>query len=222
MLPVKYNWKHNSWTIPERAWSRPLRWAGFDPLADFRALLWSRWLDSAELDCLPFAGARTAPLQDIAALLRGDVDLREVHRLAALFALLDWQEQGDQKVLVGSSEESSDAAVVSPAYAALRLWLELGIRPAPDSRPPRDGQVVRLLTIGKPEQVERATALALSRLRVDGLPWDEDPRPTGKAVPQFDVKIRSHEAALLSVAVMVPIADEDKLKLSRRLWVPKK
>jgi CRISPR-associated protein Csx17 len=228
MLPVQYDWEQKTWTVLDQqeeslGWGkkrrvrfRPLRWAGLDPLGDLRALLWLRWLDSAETDRLPFAGARYAFFDDIAALLRGEVDIREVHRLAGLFALLDWQ---DQKPADGH-KGSCDAPTIPPAYAALRLWLELGIRPAPDARPPRDGQVVRLLTIGEPEQVQRAAALALSRLRVDGLPWPKDPRPTGKAVARFDVSISSQEARLLAPTLLVPIAEQDKLILSRRLWVP--
>lgn len=216
MLPVQYDWDGRKWRIPDPPPSRALRWSGLDPLGDFRALLWCRWLDSAELGYLPFAGARCASLDDVAALLRGEVDIREVHRLAALFALLEWQSQPAARAHGGSA----DAAAVPPAYAVLWLWLELGIRPAPDSRPPREGEVVRLLNIGQPAQVERAAMLALSRLRVDGLPWNKDPRPMGKAVARFEPRIPSREAALLAIAVMVPIAEQDKLALSRRLWVP--
>lgn len=216
MLPVRYDWAARSWRAPDPPPSRPLRWAGFDPLADFRALLWYRWLDSADLDRLPFAGARCASLEDIGALLRGEVDVREVQRLAGLFALLNWQNHAPAHGHRGSG----NAAVVPPAYAALRLWLELGIRPAPDSRPPHDREVVRLLNIGQPEQVKRAATRALSRLRVDGLPWDEEPRPMGKAVARFEPTIPDVEAALLGVALMVPIAREGAIALSRRLWVP--
>ncbi|MGC8874676.1 MAG: hypothetical protein ACP5SI_09575, partial [Chloroflexia bacterium] len=216
MLPVRYSWNGRQWVLPDRPRSRPLRWSGLDPFGDFGRLLWSRWLDSSELDQLPFASARHASLEDIASLLRREVDIREVHRLAGLFALLDWQDQNPWDERKGSCQPTA----VPPAYAALRLWLELGIRPAPDARPPRDGHVVRLLTIGEPAQVERAAALALRRLRVDGLPWDEDPRPTGKAVAHFETKIPSDEVARLVVAVIVPIGEEDRLALSRRLWVP--
>ncbi|MGC8730914.1 MAG: type I-G CRISPR-associated protein Cas8g1/Csx17 [Halothiobacillaceae bacterium] len=216
MLPVQYSWDGRRWVVPDPPPSRPLRWSGADPLGDFATLLWSRWLDSSELDQLPFEGARHASLEDVVSLLRGEVDIREVHRLAGLFALLGWQ---SQEALVGGGTFREPTAV-SPAYAALRLWLELGIRPGPDARPPRDGEVVRLLAIGEPAQLEYAAALALRRLRVDGLPWDEDPRPTGKAVAHFEAKIPSHEAARLAVSVIVPIREEETLALSRRLWVP--
>lgn len=217
MLPVRYDRATGSWRAPDPPPSRPLRWAGLDPPADFKVLLWYRWLDSADLDRLPFQGARCAPLEDIAALLRGEVDVREVHRLAGLFALLDWQNGDPDTCQPGAS---GSVATVPPAYAALRLWFELGIKPAPDSRPPRDGEVVRLLSIGQAEQARRATARALSRLRVDGLPWDEEPRPMGKAVARFEPVVPDAQAARLAVALMVPIARKDMIALSRSLWVP--
>jgi CRISPR-associated protein Csx17 len=216
MLPVKYDWTTGLWRVLDPLPSRPLRWAGLNPLADFRNLLWYRWLDSADLDRLPFAGARCASLGDIVALLRGEVDVRRVHRLAGLFALLDWQNHVPSRV----PERQGDAATMSPAYAVLRLWFELGIHPSLDLRPPRDGEVVRLLCIGQTEQAQHAVARALSRLRVDGLPWDEDPRPRGKAVARFEPRFSEVEAARLSVALLVPIAKEDNRALARRLWVP--
>jgi CRISPR-associated protein Csx17 len=196
--------------------SRSRRWAGLDPIGDFQALLWSRWLDGAELPSLPFVGARAASLDDVAALLRGEVSVREVHRLAGLFALLDWQpSQATDHV-----EPSGGTMSVPPAYVALRLWLELGIKPPLDSRPPQDANVARLLSLGGREHVERAAALALSRLRVNGLPWTTDPRPTGKAVARFHAEIPPDEAARMALAVMIPISRKDTLELSRRLRVP--
>jgi CRISPR-associated protein Csx17 len=211
MLPVRWDWKSNAWTVPETPPSRSLRWAGLDPLGDFKDLFWSRWLDSAELPRLPFAAARFASFDDIAALLRGDVNVRDVHRLAGLYALLDWQSLGTGR---------GAGVPVPPSYAALRLWLELGIDPPSDLRPPRDGAVARLLSLGSASQVERAVALALARLRVDGLPWSTDRRPTGKAVARFAATIPGDEAARMALAVLVPTSKDDTFALSRRLWVP--
>ncbi len=217
MLPVQYAWQSSRWVVPDPQPSRAARWTGADPLSDARELLWSRWLDSAAIARLPFAGARNAPLTDIIALLRGEVDAREVHRLAALFALLGWPGVGAADPISPSPEEMS---AVSPAYASVRLWLELGIHPRPDGRPPRDGQVARLLSLGSPAQVARASELALSRLRSDGLPWNTEPCPTGKGVARFRAMLAPEEAARFGLAILVPISREDTLALARRLWVP--
>ena len=142
------------------------------------------------------------------------MNVREVHHLAGLYALLDWQSSEPERV-------KSDAGVtLPPTYAALRLWLDLGIAPPSGSRPPRDGAVARLLSFGGARQVERSVALALARLRVDGLPWSTDPRPTGEAVAHFAAAIAGDEAARMALAVLVPISKDDTLALSRRLWVP--
>lgn len=217
MLPVRFRWDARAWAVPESPPSRSTRWAGLDPLGDFRELFWSRWLDGAELPRLPFAAARFASFGDIAALLRGDVDVREVHRLAGLYALLDWHNNPGVDPIAKPSELSTP---VPPAYAALRLWLALGVNPLPDSRPPRDGAVARLLSLGSASQVQRAFELALRRLRVEGLPWSTDPRPTGKAVARFRATIPGDEAPRMVLAVLVPISEDDTLVLSRRLWVP--
>lgn len=213
MLPVR--WSGQAWTVPEPLPSRSLRWAGLDPLGEFKELFWSRWLDSADLPRLPFAAARFVSFDDIVALVRGDVSVRDVHRLAGLYALLDWQSLGP-----GQAAASGAPVPVPPAYAALRLWLELGIEPPSDSRPPRDGAVARLLSLGSASQVERAVALALARLRVDGIPWSTDPRPTGKAVARFTATIPDDEATRMLLAVLAPVSKNDALALSRRLWVP--
>lgn len=217
MVPVR--WSGSGWALPDRAPSSGNRWSGFDPLADFRALLWSRWLDSSALDHLPFKATRTASLADVVALLRGEVDPHEVHRLASLFALLDWQEwQRPPSDLTAGPHEREPP--VHPAYAALRLWLDLGIRPAPDGRSPRDGGIARLLTLGSREHVERASQLALRHLQIHGLPWHDEPRPLGKAVAHFLARLSDQEAACMGLAVMTPISEEDTLYLARLLLVP--
>lgn len=217
MLPVR--WEERVWMIPESPPSRPLRWDGRKPLGDFNNLFWFRWLDSTGLPSLPFAAARFARLDDIAALLRGDVNVREVHRLAGLYALLDWE--SDKAVQAAPSSAMSSRITLPPSYIALRLWLELGIAPPSDSRPPRNGTIPRLLTLGSVKQVEQAVALALRSLRVAGLPWRrEERRPTGKAVAHFAANVTANEAERMALAVLIPISENDKLTLSRRLWVP--
>jgi hypothetical protein len=62
--------------------------------------------------------------------------------------------------------------------------------------------------------------LALRCLRVNGLPWSTNPRPTGKAVARFAATIPGDEAARMLLAVLAPILKDDTLALSRHLWVP--
>jgi len=221
MLPVKWDWDKSTWIVPPQPPARLFRWSGLRELDDFAELFWYRWLDAAELPCLAFDAMRTAFLEDIVALLRGDIPIREIHRLASLYALLDWEKskKGSENCSTSSTSQSSPTLIL-PAYAVLRLWLELGIRPAPRSQPPRDGSVAKLLSFGSSTQVKRAVRGALARLRITGLPWEGNTRPMGKAIADFNPSILPEVAARMALAVIVPISQEDTKALSRRLWVP--
>lgn len=210
LLPVRWRWDRHSWAIPERSSVCP--WSGRTPLHDFQAVLWRRWLLSEGLPRLPFAAARAAPLADVVRLVRGDLDVEQIHRLVPLFALLGWS--------TGVEPRPTPFPLPVPAaYGALRLWFELGISPPRDRRPPRDGEVPRLVSLGGTAQIEAAVQRALDRLRVQGLPWHEGEAPTGKAVARAQPRVTSNEAGLMALAVMVPISRADTLALSRRFWV---
>jgi CRISPR-associated protein Csx17 len=214
LLPVHYRWDRAVWAAAENA-AAPSVWSGRTPLRDFQALLWRRWLISEGLPRLPFAGARKAPIDDVLSLLRGELDVAKIHRLTPLFALLGWQDSAS----AGSSSAVKHHLPLSPAYAALRLWLELGVAPSATSRPPRDGEVPRLLSLGGGPQVGIAVERALERLRVQGLPWHEQSEPMGKAVVNARPRVAAAEAQLMALAVLVPISRDDTLALSRRLLV---
>ncbi len=214
MLPVRYSWDRATWKVPENAEAAPT-WSGRAPLRDFQSLLWRRWLVSEGLPRLPFAAARTAPLDDVLSLLRGDLDFEEIHRLTPLFAQLSWQDRGPAP----SHGAGRGVLPRAPAYTALRLWLELGIAPGADGRPPRDGEVPRLLSLGGTTQVAAAGARALARLRVQGLPWHEQPAPMGKAVVNAHLRVAADEAERMALTVLVPISRAETLALSRRLLV---
>lgn len=214
LLPVQYRWDRAMWTVADSSAS-PSVWSDRMPLRDFQALLWRRWLMSAGLPRLPFTGARTAPVDDVLRLLRGELDVAKIHRLAPLFALLGWQDTES----AGLNGAARPRLPLSPVYAALRLWLELGIAPAGASRPPRDGEVPRLLSLGRGPQIDIAVERALGRLRVQGLPWQDQPMPMGKAVAKAHPRVTAAEAQLMALAVLVPVSRADTLALSRRLLV---
>jgi CRISPR-associated protein Csx17 len=239
LLPLKWSFERRRWE-PVTESTRPHIWRGARPELEFGRLFWQRWVDSQDLDCLPFEASRPAPLADVAALLEGKVDIGEVHRLVPLFALLDWRHAGAEPLPAAPpshaalppayvalrhrrgavvAEACEHHAALPPAYVALRLWLDLGIHPPESVRPPRDGSVARLLALGTKSQVEQAAERALARLRITGLPWNRDPRPTGKAVARFVPVLSEAEARRMAAAVLAPISKVDTLKLSRRLWV---
>lgn len=213
LLPVQFQWEGRTWAGTKNSVA-PIGWSGHAPVKDFQMLLWRRWLVSDGLQQLPLAGVRTAPLPDVLRLLRGELDLGAIHKLTFQFAHLAWQNANRVKFNSGDDK----LVPVSPAYAMLRLWIDLGIAPAPASRPPRDGEVPRLLSLGGVRQVEAAATRSLARLRITGLPRLK-PTPLGKAVGSAQPCLTAAEAARMAVAVLVPISDRDTFLLSRRLLV---
>lgn len=215
MLPIQYEWTRQKWLCAKD--SRPVSWIGHRPLQDFQSLLWHRWLDSGALPRLAFSGARAAPLHDVARTLRGELDIAEIHRLTPLFAILDWQQTGP--VPNESAVGNSTRPAIPGEYAALRLWLELGIEPGDGKPPPRDGIVCQAVSSGKVAQIQDAVQRAAARLRVEGLPWPEPHPPAGKSVATLRPQIERTVAERLALALLIPISRSDTLALSRRLSV---
>jgi CRISPR-associated protein Csx17 len=153
---------------------------------------------------------------DVARLLRGELDVKQIHRLVPLYALLDWRNRHEAEW----SPKVATPSAIPPAYVILRCWVDLAIYPPKDEAGERDGTIIRLLTAGRPQEASRAAALALRRLRIRGLPARPgDTRPFGKAVARAEVVVLSEEAQRLALAVLVPMSTNDMLVLADRLRV---
>lgn len=167
------------------------------------------------LPVLPGRGTRPANVADVAALLRGDVDMKILQRYFLAFLLLD--ASGDAPARPGTP-----ADWLPPAYAALRLWIELSARAAPDARRPLDGAVPRGIATGTESSVASACRAALHRLRMAGLPgdWPDDARPSGKSVALPEIVLTRAQAAVMAAAVLVPVCDDSVATLEDTLLVP--
>jgi CRISPR-associated protein Csx17 len=108
----------------------------------------------------PELGAR---LDDLVALLYGEIDLERTLSLARALSALDWRRLDARRHGPGAPRQGRP---VPPAWAALRLCHLPG---AFDERPaiPVDPAALRLLTAGEPA---RALALCLRRLQAAGRP----------------------------------------------------
>jgi CRISPR-associated protein Csx17 len=194
-------------------------WLGMRPEYEFGRLFWRRWLDAArrDEDSLPYGATRFAPLEDVLMLLRGELDLRAVHRYFAAFLTLDWSQPAT------GSARSVARRPPPTAYAVLRLWLDAGIRPPEGSTPGRDGVVVQSLVSAKPGAILSACRAAVARLRVVGLPprrSESEERRAGRAVARVAPICTPEQARRMALAVLVPISAFDTEQLARRLWVP--
>ena len=187
---------------------------GLDPAKELAALFWRRWLDTVNLPALPTLGTRCVDATDVAALLRGEVNLKDLQNHLVAFLVLD--KRGDMP------RPHPSVRPLDPAYAALRLWFELAARPAGGERRPLDGAVPRGVAIGTMESVANACRVALRRLRISGLPgrWPANSRPTGKSVAQPTVRLAKYQAELMAAALLVPVSRESAERLADVLHVP--
>lgn len=195
-------------------------WRGFQPERDFARLFHRRWLDALgrdSRDVLPYAATRTAPLGDVLKLLHGQLSLPDIQRFCSAFLVLDWCRASPLR-----EKHIPVQGPVPATYAALRLWLDAEINPPHDRRANWDGSIPQLLFRGDPDAVNAARRLAISRLRVIGLPArsPNGERRAGKAVAAPVPKCTVEEARLMALAVLVPIDSLDTERLARRLWVP--
>ena len=187
---------------------------GHNPARELAALFWRRWVDTASLPVLPARGTRPADAADVAALLRGDIEVRDMQEYLLAFLLLDGS--GEAPVPVSGN------LPVAPAYAAFRLWFELSAGPAPDERRPFDTVVPRGIATGTTRSVASAGRAALRRLRIAGLPggWPDGTRPSGKSVAVPEVMLTAREAELMAAAVLVPVGEESVARIADTLLVP--
>lgn len=187
----------------------PLR--GLKPAREFAALSWRRWLDLVDLPVLPATGTRAADAADVAALLCGEVDMRDLQRHFLAFLLLDGS---------GDAPPASAPRPIPPAYAALRLWFELSARTTPSERRPLDGSVPRGVATGTVSSVQNACRTALHRLRVSGLPGDWPRRPREKSVARPELVVPASQARLMAAAILIPVSDHSVARLSDSLLLP--
>ncbi|MYA43569.1 MAG: hypothetical protein F4Z31_17715 [Gemmatimonadetes bacterium] len=193
-----------------------VRQPGRKPEKELAGMFWRRWIDTASLPVLPATGTRPAHVEDVTALLRGEVSVKDVQRYFLAFLMLDGSGHA------APPPPASDHRPLLPAYASLRLWLELSARPQPGERRPMDGAVPRGIATGTGRSVADAAKFALRRLRVAGLPgrWPDGTRPTAKRVATPRVHVTSREAGLMATAVLVPISCVGVDRLAHTLVVP--
>jgi len=190
------------------------------PEDEFGRVFWRRWLDAAHRevnDSLPYGASRFAHLEDVLMLLRGELDVREVHRYFSAFLALDWSKPAPRSVRPAARRPAPTT------YAVLRLWLDAGIHPPEGSSPGRDGALAQSLMRADSSAILSACRSAVARLRVVGLPerpHRSEERRAGQTVARVAPVCTMEEARRMPLAVLVPISPFDTEQLARRLWVP--
>ncbi len=203
---------HHGLAVPEDSPGQRAPQPGRNPARELAALSWRRWLDLADLPVLPARGTRPADAADVATLLCGNVDPRELQRHFLAFLLLDGS---------GDALPVSASRPIPPAYAALRLWFDLSARATPVEHRPLDGSVPRGVATGTVGSVQSACRTALRRLRMTGLPVEwPDGRPRGKSVARPELVFSAPQARLMAAAVLIPVSEQSVVRLSDTLLLP--
>lgn len=211
VLPVTTN-GHNELAVSEDSDRSRVPQPGHNPARELAALSWRRWLDLVDLPVLPATGTRPADAADVAALLCGDVDMRDLQRHFLAFLLLDGN---------GDAPPPPAPRPIPPAYAALRLWFEMAARATPIERRPLDGLVPRGIATGTVRSVQIACRTALHRLRLSGLPGDwPGVRPREKCVARPDLVVPASHARLMAAAMLIPVSAQSVARLSDSLLLP--
>jgi CRISPR-associated protein Csx17 len=230
--------KQNGWYLPDPP-SPQAVWTGIDLARDLSSVLARRVLDSAK-DVRPaVVGTCTARLPTILRFLLGELNDRRIARFVEALSLIDWrfqQTRFDRSASTAVSEQRLDPVPV--AYAAARSLLEVAceLKTADDQeRSDRSGprarvqRTVALLSREEPRMAAAATADALRRLAIVGVPNPygeesrrEKPLLAGRDVVQVDesLLVDGDSARRLAAAVLIPLDWRDRWTLFRAITLP--
>ncbi len=181
--------------------SRTVVWTGRNVLADLTAIVERRLLEAERVGGAdPFHAAWFATPTELAAFLRGDVDLRRLSSLVEALSLIDWSSPAEEE---RPAPSRARLAPIPVTFALIkltvvrdpRLFAELGARDLPRLDP----ATVPLLRSG---QVWEASRRAARRLRAVGLaPVGWERLATDAAAIKPDVQLGRRFAAALPIRV---------------------
>lgn len=230
--------KQKGWYLPDSP-SPQAVWTGIDLARDLSSVLARRVLDS-EKDVRPaVVGTCTARLAAILQFLRGELNDRRIARLVESLSLIDWRFQRmspDTSAIVTVIDGRLDPVPV--VYAAARSLLEVACesktgddQETPDRSGPRARvqRTVTLLSRQEPRMAAAATADALRRLAIVGVPNPygqesrrEKPTLAGRDVVQVgeSLVVDVASARRFAAALLIPVDWRDRRKLFRAITLP--
>lgn len=225
--------------------SKQAVWSGTDLGHDLARVLSRRYLDSLDDERPAIMSPRPAPLEDVLALLNGELDDHRIARWTEALSLIGWHFEKEEESAdpSGSSEEQSledeqrQFPAVPLAYAALRSVIEMECEwQGNDSslwKKRRSHRPISLLCQRTPSSLALAVEDALRWLAVWGVPncWGEaarreKPRLGGRDVIRADHRelnfgeAQSRLVTRLAAAVLIPLDWRDRGKLYRAVTLP--
>jgi CRISPR-associated protein Csx17 len=204
-------------------------WTGTDLCHDLAVVLGRRYMDSLTDDRPALVSAFGAPLGDVLAFLRGDLDGHLIARWTEALSLIEWRLIKVEEPAPAAGEWESQA--IPPEYAALRTVLELECerREDGDRKKRRSQQPISLLCQRSASTLPLAVTEALRWVGIWGVPnpygemtVGEKKRLSGRdiiSLPSTALSF-STDAARLAAAVCIPLHWRDRYALYRAVSLP--
>ncbi len=242
LLPIKRGF--NGWYLPNQTndLSKQAVWSGSNLCSDLGRVLARRYLDSLHDDRPALMSCCPAPLQDILAFLRDELDDYRIARWTEALSLIGWRsdKKENETESTGGNEEAppednNNLEVIPIAYAALRSLLEVECEWQENNpslwKKRRSQRPVALLCQQSPSSLTLAVEDALRWLSIWGLEnyWNgvssqETTRLSGRAIIRVDHNtIRFNDARFvqrIAAAVALPLDWQDHGKLFRYITLP--
>ncbi len=227
LLPLKQG-RGGIWYLPQKpeAPNRQAVWTGTDVCHDLAAVLGRRYMDSLTDERPALVSSFGAPLEDVLAFLRRELDDQLIARWIEALSLIGWK-------LMTVDDEASDGEweppAIPPEYAALRTLLELECerRKEGDTKKRRSQQPVSLLCQRSASTLPLAVTEALRWIAIWGVPNPDckkakegKKRLAGRDIIRPHTFSPSTDAARLAAAVCIPLHWRDRNTLFRAVSVP--
>jgi CRISPR-associated protein Csx17 len=219
------------WYLPQKPEppSNQAVWSATDLCHDLSAVLGRRYLDSLTDDRPALVSAFGAPLGDVLAFLRRELDDQLIARWIEALSLIEWR-------LIKVEEEARtdgewESLAIPPEYAALRVVLELECerREDGDRKKRRSQQPVSLLCQRSASTLPLAVKEALRWIGIWGVanPYGKKAETEKKRLSGRDIISLppaalsfSTDAARLAAAVCIPLHWRDRKALFRAVSLP--
>jgi CRISPR-associated protein Csx17 len=224
LLPLKLG--KNGWYLPSDERSYQAVWTGTDVCHDLAFVLARRYLDSLTDDQPALVSGFGAPLADVLAFSRGELDDHLIGRWIEALSLIGWRESTN----VDEHRPEQQAHVVPIEYAALRVLLELECkqRKTGDIAKRRSQQSIILLCQCSSSTLPVAVSEALRWISIWGVPnpdrrsRSEKERLAGRDIIRMSAS-RFHptvSSTRLAAAVCIPVHWSERDRLFREISLP--
>ncbi len=220
------------WHLPLPPKEKPSKqavWTGADVCHDLAAVLARRYLDSLRDERPALVSALGAPLGDVLAFLRGELDPQLVARWIEALSLIGWKPPTVDEPAPAGEPESH---VIPVEYAALRTLLELECEWQGEDRSAwkkrRSQQPIALLCQRSASTLPPAVTEALRWIAIWGVPnpdqkaRTERGRLAGRDIISLPVSAfrPSVPPSRLAAAVCIPLHWRDRETLFRAVSLP--